>query len=160
MIFYMLSTRHTFKGITLLEIIFVIGIIGVIAVAVLGPLSQFRARKTLDASVEVVLAAFSRAHLDTISSLSDQQYGAHLDADQVVYFIGPTYSALEVTNVPYKLSPVIEIGNISLSGGGNDILFQRLTGGTSQSGTFEVRLKSDVTRKVVVTVNGTGAISL
>ena len=137
-----------------------IGIIVLIGSFVLASFSQFRARKTLDATIESTLASFSRAHLDTISSLNDNQYGVHLDSDKAVYFVGTVYSSSATTNVPYLLNPAIEIANIALSGGGNEVIFNKLTGGTSQNGTFEIRVKADITKKAVVTVNGTGAVSI
>lgn len=154
------SHKNGASGFTLVEIVFALGIFVLVAATVFSPLSQFRERKTLDASVEVVLAAFSRAHFDTISSLNDKQYGVHLDADQIVYFIGPTYVAGDPGNNAYVFSSVIEIGAVALSGGGNDVLFKQLTGATDQSGTFEVRSRANPAVKAVITVNGTGAVSL
>ncbi len=152
--------RKQKSGFTLIEMLLAVSIIFLMSGLILGPFSQFRTQKTLDATVEEVFAAFSRAHIDTISSLQDSQYGVHLDADKVVYFVGTTYVPGAVTNSEYELSSVIEIGSITLVGGVSDVIFQRLSGATNQSGTFEIRAKSDTTRKVVVTVNGTGAISL
>lgn len=148
------------RGVTLLEILVAIGIISLIGSLILSSFSQFRARKTLDATVESTLASFSRAHLDTISSLNDKRYGIHIESDKTVYFIGTTYSAIDPTNVVYKLSPAIEIANITLNGGVSDIVFDKLTGGTSQYGTFEIRVKSDIIQKYIITINGTGAVSI
>jgi hypothetical protein len=135
-------------------------IILLLAYMALAAFGQFRAKKTMDAAVEVTLAAFSQAHLDTLSSKNSQQYGVHLDTDKVVYYLGPTYVAGAATNISYVLHPVLEIANITLTGGGTDVLFNRLTGGTSQAGTFEVRQKGSTTVKTIITVNGTGAVSL
>ncbi len=148
------------SGFTLIEIVMAIAIVFMVGAIVLGPLTMFRTQKTLDATVEEVFAAFSRAHIDTISSLYDMQYGVHLDADRVVYFVGPSYVVGAPTNSVYELSSAIEIGSISLNPSGNDVLFQRLTGGTNNYGTFEIRAKSNSTLRAVVIVNGTGAISL
>lgn len=148
------------QGFTLIEIVLAIGIVTLIGGVVLSSLSQFRTRKSLDAAVEETLSAFSRAHLDSISSLNEKEYGVHIESDKVVYFIGPTYGATETTNSIYKLVSAIEIANIALAGGGNDVLFNRLSGGTNQDGTFEIRAKSNNSIKTIVIINGTGAISL
>lgn len=147
-------------GFTLIEIVMALAIIMIVGGIILGPLSQFRTQKTLDAAVEEVFAAFSRAHIDTISSLHDMQYGVHFDADQVVYFEGTTYIPGALTNSAYQLNSAIEIGSMSLSPSGSDVVFERLTGGTSNFGTLEVRAKNNPAMKAVVTVNATGAISL
>lgn len=154
------SIRSRIAGVTLIEILIAIGIIALIGSLITASFSQFRSRKTLDATVESTLASFSRAHLDTISSLNDKQYGVHIGVDKVVYYIGPTYSSSATTNILYTLNPSIEIVNITLTGGGNEVLFDKLSGGTSQNGTFLVRVKNNTSQKVAVTINGTGAISI
>lgn len=143
----------------MLEIAIAVAIIGIIGGIVFSSLSSFRARKTLDASVETLLAAFSAAHLDTISSKNDLQYGVHIDADKVVYFIGPAYSAGAATNVTYRLHPAIEIVAVTLAGGGNDVLYNRLTGTTAQNGTFVVRARANPAIAVTITVHATGAVT-
>ncbi len=148
------------RGVTLIETLVAVAIMAMISGVVLASLNNFRAQKTMDAAVEQVLAAFSQAHFDTISSRNDKQYGIHIDTDKVVYFIGPTYTAGLSTNVVYRFVVPVEIVNISLAGGGNEVLFERLSGGTNQSGTFDVRAKSNNSLKTTVTVNGTGAISI
>ena len=158
--FFSKSSKDHKRGISLIEIIVAIAIILLLSSLALTALSQFRIRKTMDAAMEKVLAAFSQAHLDTISSRNDQQYGVHLASDQVVYFLGPTYATGTPTNIVYKLNSVIEIYNVSLAGAGTDVLFNHLTGGTNQLGTFEVRAKGNSAIRTVITVNGTGAISL
>lgn len=152
--------RTPTAGFTLLEIAIAVAIFAAIGSIVFSPLAQFRTQRTLDAAVEETLAAFSRAHFDTISALNDVQYGVHLDANQAVYFVGTSYDANAVTNRPYVLSDAIEIANIALTGGGANVIFQRLGGGTAQSGTFEIRAKSNTTKTSVVTINATGAVSL
>lgn len=156
----MFTRFHLSRGVTLLETLAAVAILMLISGVVLASLNNFRAQKTMDAAVEEVLAAFSQAHFDTISSRNDQQYGVHIDTDKVVYFVGPTYSAGAATNVIYRFVVPVEIVNISLAGGGSDVLFQRLSGGTDQSGTFIVRAKSNGSLQTKVTINGTGAISI
>ena len=154
------NTHH--RGVTLLEIVFAIALLSVIGMVSISALSEFRSRKTLEAGVEEVLTAFSRAHLDSISSKNDELYGVHLDADKVVYFIAPTYVAGTPTNIVFTLSNLIEIADPSanITASGNNIYFSHLRGVTTQSGTFDVRLKSNTTTKTTITVSGTGAVSL
>jgi prepilin-type N-terminal cleavage/methylation domain-containing protein len=155
-----LITRH--RGLTLLEIVLAIAILTIVAAGTVGAFSDFRARKTLDAGVEEILATFSRAHLDTISSRNNELYGVHIDPDGVVYFIAPTYVAGAPTNSAYLLNGILEITNISanIASAGNNVYFNRLSGTTAQEGTFEVRVKSSTSISTVITINGTGAVSI
>lgn len=147
-------------GITLIEILAVAAIVLLLSSMALAAFGTFRARKTMDVAVEITVTAFARARLDTISSKEDQQYGVHLDADKAVYFAGTAYDSGAATNIVYALNPILEIGSVTLAGGGNDVLFNRLSGGTNQSGTFEIRLKGDTSIRTLITVNGTGAVTL
>ena len=148
------------RGVTLIEILVAISIISLISGLILAPFANFRSQKMLDAALESMLAAFSRAHLDTISSLSSQQYGVHIGTNQMVYFIGPTYATGTATNIIYKINAPVEIVNISLNGGGSDVLFQHLTGSTNQYGTFQMRPIGRPTMVSTVSINATGALSI
>jgi len=144
----------------MLEILVVVSIITLMSVLVYAPFNDFRAQKTLDASVEKILSAFSQAHLDTISSKDNQQYGVHIASGEVVYYVGPTYATGTATNLVFVLHPAIEIYNISLNGGGSDVLYQRLTGATNQNGTFQLRPKGRTDTVATITINKTGATSI
>lgn len=148
------------RGISILEVVVAISIITLMSVLVYAPFNDFRAQKTLDASVEKILSAFSQAHLDTISSKNNNQYGVHIAAGEVVYFTGPTYATGTATNLIFTLPPAIEIYSISLTGGGSDVLYQRLSGATNQNGTFKLRPKGRVSPVTTITVNKTGATSI
>jgi Tfp pilus assembly protein FimT len=144
----------------MLEVVVAIAIITLISVIVYAPFNDFRAQKTLDASVEKILSAFSQAHLDTISSKDNMQYGVHIAAGEVVYYVGPTYATGTATNLVFVLHPGIEIYDISLNGGGSDVLYQRLTGSTDQNGTFKLHPKGRIDTIATITINRTGATSI
>ncbi len=149
------------RGVTLIELLIALSVMGLISSVILASFSQFRARQTLDSSVEVVLAAFSAAHLDTISSKNDDIYGINLKPREVIYFKGSPYPGdSDLGNTHYILPAPIEIANISLSGGGTTIFYKRLTGATNNFGSFDVRVISTPTVKSTVTINQTGATSL
>lgn len=154
------TRTHAYRGVTLLEILIAVAIMGFMSAFILAAFSEFRARKTMDASVELALAAFSRAHLDTLSSKNDMRYGVHVESGKVVYFAGLTYASGAEGNVPYTLSSAIEIANISLQGGGSDVLYNRLNGGTDQYGSFDIRVKARPTVKTTITITATGGASI
>jgi type II secretory pathway pseudopilin PulG len=157
---YKTQIRFT-RGITLIEIVVVLGIIALMSSITLAAFSNFRSHQTLDASIEIVLAAFSQAHLDTISSKNDYLYGVYLKSDEVITFRGTTYPGDgDPSNVHYTIPSTIEITNISINGGGSTIFYQRLSGATTNYGTFDVRLKSNTTIKTTVTINQTGVVSI
>jgi prepilin-type N-terminal cleavage/methylation domain-containing protein len=150
------KSRH---GFTLLEILLTIAIITGIAVGVLGVLSTYKQTRGLDAGIETVYAAFSKAYFDTVSSRNDSQYGVHLATSSAVVFPGAVYNEGETSNLVYPLPQGVEIANVILAGGGFDVVFARLSGTTNHTGTFEVRSSQNTTVLRTIHVWGTGTIS-
>lgn len=144
----------------MLELLIVIGVLTLLAGIILSSFTGFRNSKVLDTAVEDVLTTLSQARGDTLASKDGYQYGVHLDADQVVLYRGATYSSIDPTNVEVALDGALEITSIALTGGGQNVLFDRLTGKTSQSGTFVIRVGNDTSKTRTITVNGTGVASV
>jgi Tfp pilus assembly protein FimT len=158
--FFHVRSNHE-RGITTIEILVAVTIVVLIAALVLAAFSDFRSRQTLGAVVEKTLAAFSAAHLDTISSKNDATYGVYLKSGEVIYFQGVTYPGDNDTgNTHYTFPKVIEIANISLNGGGSTVFYKRLSGATGNYGTFDVRVIGNPGTKTTITVNQTGATSI
>lgn len=151
---------RTARGFTLLELLIVVAVLALLAGIILSSFTEFRNSKVLDTAVEDVLTLLSQARGDTLASKDDYQYGVHLEADRVVLYRGATYSGGDANNQTTMLDDALEITTITLVGGGSDILFDRLTGKTTQSGTFVIRVESDTAKTRTITVNGTGIASV
>lgn len=149
----------TKKGFTLLELLIVVAVLAVLSAIVFSSFSAFRNSKVLDTAVEDVLTALSQARGDTLASKDGLQYGVHLQADKAVIYQGATYSSSDPNNQNVVLDGALEITSITLTGGGQNVLFDRLTGKTSQNGTFVIRVTNDTAKTRTITVNGTGVAS-
>lgn len=143
-------------GFTLIEVLIALGIIIVIASITFKPFNNFRDSEALNGAVEEVLSTLQQARGQTLASTGDSQYGVHLAATQLVLFTGVTYNSAASTNQAVTLSSLVNLSNISLAGGGSDIIFARLTGATSQSGSLVLALKSDATQSRTITINSNG----
>lgn len=152
------NTRYT-KGFTLLELVIVFAIITLLAGIILSSFSGFRNSKVLDTASEESLALLSEARGDTLAGKDGYQYGVHFDAGQMVMYRGATYTSGDVNNKVSTLDGALEIVTVSLTGGGSEVLFERVTGKTSQAGTVVLRIKSDTAKTRTITVNGTGVAS-
>ena len=151
--------NSTKKGMTLLEIVIVMGILAILVSIIATSLSGFRNSKVLDTASEQILALLSEARGDTLSAKNGYQYGIHFEAAQIVRYRGATYSSSDVSNEVVPLDNALEISSISLTGSGAEVLFDRLTGKTSQGGTIVVRVKSDTAKSRTITIVGTGIAS-
>lgn len=147
------------KGFTALEILMVISIMMILVAIIISPFSAFRNSKVLDTASEETLALLSEARGNTLSAKDGYQYGVHFDAAQVVLYRGATYSSSDVNNKSVALDSALEVSSIILAGGGTEVLFDKLTGKTSQSGSVIIRVKSDVAKSRTITIVGTGVAS-
>lgn len=153
------------KGITLIEIIIIIAIISIISSIVLFNLSLFRNEQALKNTTIDIVSILNTARENTLSSLNSTNYSVHFETDRVVLFTGSIYSASLSTNEVTIFSPSVIIPltlGINISGGGNNITFERLTGevinGTIDS-SIVIQLASDATQQKTITINKTGVIS-
>ncbi len=147
------------KGFTLIEIIFVI-FIAVLLIAATFPLSKFRDNKLLISTSEVIYSTMNEARSNTLASKNDFQYGVHFESNKVVLFRGASYSSGDNNNEEIKIQNTISLTQISLNGGGVDILFDRLTGNTNNFGSIKIQLARDSSIFRTISVEKTGVVTI
>jgi prepilin-type N-terminal cleavage/methylation domain-containing protein len=147
------------KGFSVLEILIVVGIIGVLVAIILFQFGDFRYGQVLKTETEKVITVLQDARNRTLASVDDSRYGVHVDTDQITLFKGASYSVGDPNNEIVPVDELLEIGEISLNGGGSDIVFQKLTGKTDDYGTFALILSVDSTSSSTVTVSPIGIAS-
>src|SRR3989344_6037091 len=163
--FSLRSTRYSLhsssKGFTLIEIIVAIGVMSIIGTTLFIGFSAATESADLKTSAFKVVDALQFARTRTIASLASSQYGVHFEQTQYVLFRGATYDAFDLNNIVYILPSRVEIANITLAGGGSDVVFDRITGKTAQNGTLTVRLVADPSKlkTIEVAVSGRADIS-
>jgi len=146
------------KGFTLVEILMAVIILLIMLAISFATFANLGNSNALEASVAQVVSELTDARSKTLASVGDSQYGVHLDTNEIVLFTGSSYNSSDPDNVITSLNGKVEIANIALTGSGTDIIFNRLSGETSQDGTFSIRLKNDTTASTTITVYGTGII--
>jgi prepilin-type N-terminal cleavage/methylation domain-containing protein len=148
----------TNKGFSLMEILVVVSIAVVLVVSITVSFAKFSENQIIKSTVSEVLSELDEARALTLASYDDTVYGVHIESDEITFFKGDTYSAVDEDNEVTELSARVSISDISLYGGGDDIIFQRLTGKTDQYGTLTVSLVSDPTETKIITIQESGII--
>ncbi len=142
------------KGFTLIEIITAVLVLSISAVLVVPAWKSFSDNVNLENARQMIEAKIKLAKNYSLGSLSDLNYGIHFDIlnNRLVIFSGSTFIDGAPGNQIFSLPSNIEIYNINLSGGGNDLIIGRLTGSTANSGTVGIRIKTDnsKTRQIVI----------
>lgn len=148
------------KGFTAIELIISIAVVTTLAALIISAFRGFRDAQVLNGSAEGTANLISEAHSNTLGSKKSLQHGIHIEMNRLVIFEGTVFSESNPANRELKISSQVEISVISLNGGGSDIVFQKLTGETSQYGMITLRLKGNPSKIKTVTVSQAGAVSI
>lgn len=116
----------------------VLGIMAVLSSIVLGVFLEFRRSQALAKDTENIVELLSQARNQTISSKNSTQYGVHVASTTVTLFIGDSYIDGAAGNEVINLNPQDTVITVNLNGGGTDVVFDRLTGETTQTGTVVI----------------------
>lgn len=143
------------KGITMIEVMVAVVILIVLLAVTTTQFSSLRQNQALQASTTEVVSVLKKASSQTLASIDSSQYGVHFGTDTVIIFKGTTYPSdsdetITLTNPAY-------ISNISLSGGGSDVYFNRLTGVPNKTGTITISITNS---SKTITIGATGIISV
>ena len=150
--------RHE-RGLTMVELLVVLAIVIILSSIVFQVFRTLASSKSLEGETSRVAAEIGRARSLTLASKYAAQFGVHFATSSVTLFQGSSYSASSASNTVTVLSPVVQVASSSFAGGGSDVIFQRLTGGTTQSGTILISLKNGTTSKTI-TIYKTGAYEI
>ena len=144
----------------ILEVVISITIIFLLAGLVTGALGGLRGADALVSSSETVLSALTTARTDTLASRGGNQYGVHFASTSITIFPGATWSAALTGTTTYALVPGTVVSATKLQGGPQvvDVVFDKLTGKTSEYGTTTLKVTVTGATSTVI-VQSTGSIS-
>ncbi len=132
-------------GFTLLELIIVVAILSFISLFVFSAFTDYKDTQVAEATVVEINSLIKETRQKTISAETSSQFGLHFATSSLVVFEGATYSAGNSSNRTYNFYNTNIDAELS---GGDDIIFSRLTGEASATGTIAIghtRLNSTTT---------------
>ena len=144
------------QGFTLIEILISLAVVAIIVVVGVAALSNMNRSEALVFEADKIVSLLGAARADTLAAKTGAQYGVHFEERKAVLFQGAAYNASAPNNRTQELHREVKIRAMALSGGGSEVIFQKLTGKTAQSGTVTLALISDAGTTKVVTIAGTG----
>ncbi len=151
------------RGFTLVELILVITISVVVFAATFVVQNRFLVDTYLDTHTEDVLQTLRLAQMRSITRYKDDTWGVYFNEDpggindHFVLFKGASYASRDTDfDVITDLPDAISLSEITFTGGGNDMVFSKLTGETNTFGTLKIsdNLDGDHT----ISVNNLGLI--
>lgn len=156
--------KNSNAGFTLFEVIIAITILCVLATIVVTGFISFKKNTDLNNNTQEFIGALRLAQSRTVSSEDYSKYGVYIDANitpnMYVVFKGDNYvERITASDKIYYLQNTLEFYNISL-GGGNEIIFNRLTGAPDEFGSIFIRAKADVSQSRTIYVANSGSVGL
>lgn len=150
------------QAFTLIEILVVIGIIIILAAVAVPGLGTFQKESALHNSTEEIINTLRLAQNRTLASESSSKYGVYFDnvssPHRYTLFKGSSYAARDtVFDEVFLIPKSVEIASISL-GGGNEVVFDRIVGTTSQFGQISLELVSDSTKTTTIYIESSGIV--
>lgn len=146
------------KGFSLVELIIVISIAMILTAISISTFFSVSDQQSLEKDVNYSISLVEKARLQTVNSKDNSQFGVRFSSSSVILFQGLTYVAGSSTNTVFTFSPKVEISSINLSGGVQNIIFEKITGKSSATGTVNFRLKSNQNSSTTVVVYKTGLV--
>lgn len=153
-----MKNRNT-HGFSALELVIVIAILAALLASIVPSFMNFRRSSILNTETQELVTVINRARLLSVSSKNDQQFGVHFEAGKVVLFQGATYFAGAATNEAHALNSMLTLSPITINGGGAELLFEKVTGATSQNATTTL-LVVGTTASTTVVVRPTGVATI
>ncbi|MDD3646962.1 MAG: type II secretion system protein [Candidatus Dojkabacteria bacterium] len=145
-------------GITLIEIVIVIGLLAILAGVSIPIYRTSFTKGDLDTSASQVLSTIRLAQSKAMGGEDASKFGIHFDTtttpDQYILFKGDTYNPSDTYNQVNNLSRQIEISSVGLGGGGVDLVFEKYSGETVNDGT--ITFKNTTGEFIYITINSIG----
>jgi prepilin-type N-terminal cleavage/methylation domain-containing protein len=152
------------KGFTLIELIVVISIFVIMSGTIGMSLSSFISKNQLETSTQQIVQVLRRAQSYSMMRIKDDQWGVYFDDDgggpnqSFTFFKGSTYGVDTSYDDVYELENNLSFSNINLFGGGDEVVFSKVTGETSQAGFID--LAESAGNFYMITINDLGQIEV
>ncbi|MBX4198175.1 prepilin-type N-terminal cleavage/methylation domain-containing protein [Candidatus Parcubacteria bacterium] len=145
------------SGFTILELMIVMGILGLLSYITITTFSLFNTTQALNRDVQLIVTSLEEARSKTISSDDSSQYGIHFATTTITLFKGSSFNSADPLNQIVFLNTTNRVSAITLAGGVKDVIFSRISGDVSGSGTVVISSARASSTKTV-TIYATGIV--
>ena len=147
----------TQNGFTLIELLISMAVLAVVVILLTSGFNSFRESAQLNEAHSAVLEILRDARSRTLASEKNTQYGVHFETNGFILFSGNIYDSGSSSNEIYNFPSLARISSINF-GGSVDVIFARLTGSASVSGTITLESVSNLDKTKTITILSSGSI--
>ena len=160
----MLSLYKNTPGFSIIEMIIVIAILAVLATVVVTNFPSFLSNSSLNNNTQQFVSVLKLAQNRALASENYSQFGIYINTGvsphQYISFKGASYTSRDTSaDKVYVLDSTVEFYGINL-GGGSEIVFDKLTGASEETGDISIRIKNDTSKSKTVYITSSGTVSL
>lgn len=148
------------KGFTLIEMIIVVSITAILASMAFVSFGRIINYNSIESQAQSVRSHIERARIFTLASKNNSSLGVIFSTSTVRVFQGTTFVSASSSDQVYEVDNNQSIINISFSGGGNTIFFNKITGEPNKTGTVTVTSKSNTDDRRTVVIYQTGVVDI
>lgn len=145
-------------GFSILEIILVLAILGTLVGLVTTYYTNSQVRADINTQASSIAYYLRLASSNASSGLNNADHGVHFENSAYTIFQGNPYNPADTANFQINLPDTITINNISLNGGGQDVIFSKANGETTNYGTISLNA-TNIGKTVTITINSAGIIN-
>lgn len=146
------------SGFGILELLVSISILSLMSLVGLWYFTRATDAEALKKDTQGLISILNEARSLSLASKNALKYGVHLEEFQAVLFEGDIYVSNAVSNKYFYFNQRVHKLNHNLNGGGDDIVFSRLTGETTNFGTIQLSLINDSMSSTTILININGVI--
>ena len=146
-------------GFTMIELLVAVTILVLATSLVLPGFNFFQKQSSLDGAGQEIISALRLAQNQTLASEGASSFGVYFANDKFTVFKGASFYPSSPDNNVHILNPSLRISDINL-GGGNFIVFDRLTGSTANYGSVKIEQVSDSAKNKTIFIDSSGVVSL
>ena len=148
------------KGFTLIEMLIVISITTILGAMAFVSFGRIINYTSIEAQAQSVRSHIERARIFTLASKNNSSFGVIFSTSSARVFQGTTFVAASSSDQIYTIDSNESIINISFSGGGNTIYFNKITGEPNATGTITITSASNNLDRRTVVVYKTGIVDI
>lgn len=132
------SDINNSKGFSFIELLLSVAILAILSTSVIIWFMGYQRQSELDSAVKTMVDALRDAQSRSMSGNDFKKWGVYFDSAGNKFILfrdeGGGYATATVKEENY-LSSFVKISSVTLNGGGNEAIFNKLKGDTSQYGT-------------------------
>lgn len=139
----------------MIELAVVVGVMGIVGALAFASYATSRRVRDVVTNGQNALSVLRTAQTRAVAGQDNTTWGVRLESGRFIIFSGVSYASSATTTI-YTLPATVQIVNIALAGGGQEVAFHRLDGRTDQPGAFDLQAVGSASQTFSVTIDASG----